>query len=140
MKRRILAAASLALASSLVLTNPSGAEPDESAIAAPQKASVTLTIDYGDGVQKRFPAIPCEKKITAFEAMVWADRHPRGIDFVYRGRGQTALLTQIDDLKNQGARKKNWVYRVNGKLADRGFGVFPLKPGDNILWKFERYQ
>ena len=112
--------------------------------------SVVLTIDYGDGMQKRFPQIPWKDGTTVFDALQWADKHPRGIALKSRGKGATRLVQQIDDLKNGGfgkkvdgsvdKRKKNWIYRVNGELADRGCGVFKLKAGDRILWKFDEYQ
>jgi len=49
------------------------------------------------------------------------------------------MLTRIDDLANEGSGR-NWIYRVNGKLADRGIGAFNLKLGDTVLWRFEKYQ
>lgn len=101
--------------------------------------SVKLVIDYGDGCEKHFTAIPWKERITVFDVLMVADRHPRGIDWKYRGKGATALLERIDDLENEGAGR-NWVYRVNGKLADRGLGVYELKSGDTILWKFEKYR
>ena len=33
---------------------------------------------------------------------------------------------------------KNWLYRVNGKLADKSAGAYVLAPGDVILWRFEK--
>ena len=78
--------------------------------------------------------------MTVMDALKWADKHPRGIQFSVRGKGATAIVTRIDDLKNTGGKGKNWVYRVNGKLGDRSCGVFLVKPGHRILWKFERYK
>jgi hypothetical protein len=50
-------------------------------------------------------------------------------------------LTRIDDLANETAREgKNWLYRVNGKLADKSAGAYVLSPGDVILWRFEVYE
>lgn len=78
--------------------------------------------------------------MTVLDALRWADDHPRGIDFVKRGRSDRTLVTQIDDLKNQGGGRNNWIYRVNGKLGDRSCAVSPLDPGDTILWKFQPYR
>ena len=96
-------------------------------------------IDYGDGSEKHFTAIAWKEGMTVFDAMQAADQHPRGIDLAYRGKGATALLERIDDLENEGAGR-NWIFRVNGKLADRGMGVYELKSRDAILWKFEKYR
>lgn len=105
-----------------------------------QKPIVMVTIDYGDGMQKRFPTIPWNQKMTVVDAMEWAGKHPRGIKFSSRGKGATTLIHQIDDLKNGGGQKKNWIFRVNGKMADRSCGVFLLKEGDRVLWRFEEYK
>ncbi len=104
-----------------------------------QKQVVTLVIDYGDGVQKQFTQLKWREGLTVLNLMNAAAKHPRGIQFKYRGRGATAFLTQIDDLKNDG-KDHNWVYRVNGRLADKSFAVFTLKPGDAVLWKFGEYR
>ena len=101
--------------------------------------AVRLVIDYGDGVQKHFTQLPWKKGITAFDALQQAAAHRRGIEFRHRGAGATAFVTQIDDLKNEG-RKRNWVFRVNNKLAERSCGIETLKPGDTILWKFGEYR
>jgi hypothetical protein len=105
----------------------------------PSKQRVTLTIDYGDGCQKSFTQIPWASEMTVQGAMRHAERHPRAIKVMSRGSGSTALLTQIDDLKNEG-NGRNWIFRVNGKLGDRSYAVYPLKAGDTILWRFETYE
>jgi len=37
-------------------------------------------------------------------------------------KGETAFLTQIDELENEG-RGRNWIYRVNGELAKKSFAI-----------------
>ena len=108
---------------------------------APAKSQVvTLTIDYGDGVQKRFTALPWKKGMTVLDALNLAQNHPRGIKFKYQGTRGTALLHKIDDLENRGGRKENWLFYVNDKFANRGFGVSKLQANDNVLWKFAPYR
>lgn len=109
--------------------------------AAPDKEgqTVRVVVDYGDGVEKHFTRIPWHETMTVLDAMKTAAEHPRGIRVEYRGRGSLSLLIRIDDLKNEGSGR-NWIYRVNGRLADRGVGTYPLKPGDTVLWKFEKYR
>lgn len=105
----------------------------------PAKETVKLLIDYGDGAQKVFSAIPWTKETTVFTALESAAKHSRGIKFTHQGKGETVLVTAIDDLKNEG-RGKNWLYEVNGKLGDRSCAVMPLKAGDSVLWRFGKYQ
>lgn len=111
----------------------------QSARADDASKTVTLVIDYGDGVQKHFVNIACKGGSTVLDVLESAKRHPRGIQFSYRGKGATAFLTQIDDLKNEG-RGNNWIFHVNGKVADRSFAVFQVKPSDKVLWKFGKYR
>lgn len=107
--------------------------------AEPEKKAVTLIVDYGDGVEKRFTALTAAKDATVLDLLNAAQKHPRGIRFEYKGKGETGLLTQIDDVKNEGAGR-NWIYRVNDKLGDRSFAVFPVQAGDVVLWKFIEYK
>ena len=139
-KRRILAICMISLTVLLVQQVNSQIEPKKSGEAQAKKAVVILTIDYGDGAQKRFPSIPWQRRMTVLDALEWAAKHPRGIDFFGKGNGSTKLISKIDDLQNSGAAGKNWVFRVNDKLGDRSCGIFAIQADDRILWKFERYQ
>lgn len=140
MKRRILLLALLSLACATVLSAQSETDSVKKRPPTPKLTTVVLTIDYGDGAQKRFPTIPWKKGFTVLDALEWAKKHPRGIELQRRGKEATTLVLAIDDLENSGASKKNWIFRVNGKLGDRSCGVFPVRPADRILWRFERYQ
>lgn len=112
------------------------------AAADPEPLSVKLIIDYNDGVEKHWTSIPWKEGMTVLDAMQAAKRHPHGLDFRFTGKGDSAFLTQIDDLKNEGGGdgKKNWILRVNQKLATEGFGVYRLKSKDVIRWKFEVFK
>lgn len=123
--------------SSAIGENRAAAEPQKEQEGA--KETVKLAIDYGDGVQKQFAELPWTKEMTVLAALEAAAKHPRGIKFVHQGKGETLLVTAIDDLKNEG-RGRNWLYEVNGKLADRSCAVMPLKAGDSVLWRFGKYQ
>ena len=100
--------------------------------------TVQLIIDYGDGVRKHFHQINWKDKMTVQDVTVAASKHPRGIQIKQRGKKATAFLSQIDDLANN-PRGRSWVYRVNGKLADRSFGVYPVHTGDIVTWSFQAY-
>lgn len=139
-KRRIIGAGFVILLGLLLAPNTRSETQPEKEEAAARKPVVILTVDYGDGAQKRFPAIPWQEDMTVLSALEWAAGHPRGIKFSASGKGATTLVSKIDDLGNQGGRKKNWIFRVNDKLADRSCGVFSVNPSDRILWKFERYR
>lgn len=99
------------------------------------QAVVELVIDYGDGVEKRFTQLAHRPEITVFDLLLLAARHPRGVRVEHRGKGETAFVTQIDELRNEG-RGRNWTYRVNGQRADRSAGIFSLSPGDKVVWTF----
>ena len=103
---------------------------------APGTKTVQLIVDYHDGVEKHFTRLPWSAKMTVLDAMKKAARVSHGIQFQYQGTGATAFLTQIDDLKNQGGGKNNWLYAVNRKPAQQSFGVQELKPNDMIRWTF----
>ncbi len=107
--------------------------------SSPAGHRVRIIVDYNDGVQKHFTAIHWRKDMTVFDAMNQAKSSPHGIVFEYKGSGQTALLTRIDDLESEGggADHKNWLYWVNTEFADKSFGVQKLQPSDVVLWRYD---
>lgn len=109
------------------------------AVAAPPANTVRLVVDYGDGVEVHFTALPWQKGMTVLDALTAAQKHRHGITFVQRGRGTNAMITQIGDVKNEG-QGKNWLFSVNDKPADVGAGSFEPAAGDTILWKFKQYE
>ena len=106
-----------------------------------ERELITLTVDYGDGFQKRFINMSWSEGMTVLDVMSQAKRHKRGrLEFKQRGKAATALLFQIDDVANQGGGRRNWIYYVNRQKADRSFAISKLEPGDEVLWRFETYQ
>ena len=93
--------------------------------------TVQLVIDYGDGVQKRFPAIAWRENMTVLDVLETAKDRPHGITYSVRGSGETTLLTKLDDVANQeGATDaKNWIFYVNDRMADKSLGVISVKSG-----------
>jgi len=120
--------------------NQDGLRNSQASTTAPER-TVGLVIDYGDGGQKRFAAIPWREGMTVLDVLEAAQHHPHGITFAVRGRGEAALLTKLDDLANEegAAGARNWLFYVNDRLADKSLGAATVKSGDTILWKFERY-
>jgi len=109
---------------------------------AAKPSTVQLIIDYGDGVEKHYTAVPHKEKMTVLEVMEFAKAHKRGTAFESKGKGETALLTKLDDVSNQGTGKEklNWIFHVNGKMSDKGFAVYELKAGDVVTWRFQTYK
>lgn len=106
--------------------------------AEPEK-TVQVVIDFGDGSEKRFTQIPWKEEANVFTATEAASRHPRGFALQSRGSGATRFVFSIDDLKNEG-NGRNWIFRVNDKLATRSCELVEISPGDVILWRFQRYE
>lgn len=116
--------------------------PSLSALQAQEKTApktVTLTVDYGDGVKKVFSEIPWKEKLTVFAALEEAVKHPRGVKVKTTGRGSTTMVIAIDELTNTGS-ERNWLFRVNGDLGDRSSALVELAPGDAVLWQFAEYE
>jgi hypothetical protein len=113
----------------------------KSAPGAPAAAAepLRLIVDYNDGAQLHFRGLPVKEKATAVDLLRAAETHPHGVKSVVRGSGQTALVTSIGGQKNEGGGRtaKNWLYYINDKRADVGAGVYELRPGDVIMWKFD---
>ena len=97
---------------------------------------VWLDIDFGGGRKKSFHAIAWRDGMTVADLVA---RTP-GLAVKQRGTGASAFLTTIDNVSNEGAEGRNWIYSVNGQSADRSFEVYPLKPGDRVLWTFASQQ
>jgi len=111
---------------------------DKAVAGKPAVQTVEMTVDFGDGVQIRFNALPWHEKMTVLDAVTAATAHPHGVKFIFRGAGAGALITQIGDQKNEGggANSRNWLFSVGGKDSEVGAGAYVLQPGDVILWRF----
>ncbi len=126
------------VATGLAVSPQADAQAPQAVGLPAQKNTVQLVIDYGDGVEKHFSRLPWRNKMTVQDVTLAGSKHPRGIRIKQTGKKATAFLTQIDDLANQ-RNGRNWVYRVNGKVADRSFGIFPVQAGDVVTWTYQEY-
>jgi hypothetical protein len=96
-----------------------------------------VVIDYGDGVEKHFTSIAWREKTTVHDALKAARKSPRGIAFDVQDFGGVGLLvTRIDDLKNEGAGRRNWTFRVNGAFAKKAASLYELKRSDEVRWVY----
>jgi Domain of unknown function (DUF4430) len=122
----------------LVVATASATHP----AAGGSEDTVRLIVDYGDGASKTVANLPWARGNTILDAMKAATARPHGISFSYTGSGDSAVLTKIDDVQNQGggAGKKNWQYWANGTYGDRSFAVFELQAQDTIVWRFTTEQ
>ncbi len=112
-------------------------QPDS---AAPAKAAtVALTIDFGDGFEKRYTAIPYIESMTVLSVLEAARAHPHATSFSFRGQGATAFLKEIDGVRNEGAAGRNWIFYVNQEKGKESFGQRKLKASDVVMWRLERY-
>jgi len=104
--------------------------------------TVCLRIVDGAGTEKRFSDLPWRSGMTVAQALDLAAERPPGFSYAKRGDGTGALLTRIDEQTNEGPGddSRNWIYRVNGQLADKSYAAYVLKPGDVILWTFSKYE
>ena len=108
--------------------------------AAPRK-TVSLIVDYNDGVEKHFTALPWKKGMTVFDVLQLARKHSHGITFEYKDYGGRLgyMITRIDDLENQGTggEAKDWIYKVDDELAKKACNKYELQAGDVVRWTFE---
>jgi hypothetical protein len=111
------------------------ATPSETAAS---NQTVQVTVDFGAGRRREWKEIPWREGLTVEAAMnQLATLSPS--EFTYTRQGTEAarlLLTEMGGAANEGAGGKNWTYHVNGERADRSFGVYELRPGDQVLWTF----
>jgi hypothetical protein len=100
--------------------------------------TVSVEIDFHGRRESRNFEIPVNPDSTVLSVLQQA--HQAGdLELDFSGTGPTAFIRSIDGIENEQAAGDNWTYHVNGQLGDRSCGVFPLKTGDQILWRFGKY-
>ena len=63
------------------------------------------------------------------------------IVFTYKESGQSAFLTSIDGVENNANGNGYWwIFYVNGKLAQVGFGAYVLNDSDSVVWDYKHYR
>ncbi|MCH2113392.1 MAG: hypothetical protein MK171_00545 [Pirellulales bacterium] len=102
----------------------------------PQGETVSLEIDFGNGVQKRFAALPWRPEMTVAGLLGEARQFRPGLQFSQQGEGAGGFLTGIDGLSNQGVAGKNWKFEVDSEHGRASFCVQAVAPGAHVLWKF----
>ena len=103
---------------------------------AAQGETVSLEIDFGNGVQQRFEALLWQPEMTVAELLQAASKFRPGITFTQQGKGKNGFLTALQGLANEEAGGRYWTYQVDGKHGQVSFCLQKLSPGQHVLWKF----
>lgn len=116
--------------------SPGNSEPTHVAgqpagASSPREQGVTLTVDFGDGDRREFPAVAWKQGMTVADMMAQLP-----LRIVQKGSGAAAFLVSINSRANAEVESRYWTYEVNGRAGDRSFAVCELQPGDRILWSF----
>jgi hypothetical protein len=133
----VLAAVWLLRDRGLLRDDPNAGQPGRESAPADvidPGSAVSLAINFGNGNRTVFPPIPWREGMTIQDVMQATFRNEAR--FEVRGSGKAAFLQSIDGVANEGADGKNWTYTVNGESGDRGFAVYEVAPGDQVLWTF----
>lgn len=120
-----------------------GTTRQSAALAAepkPTGPTLQVVIDYGDGSQRRYTAIPWHEGITVAESLQAVGKHPRGVASRVRGRGELAFVESIDSIGNEGGTGKNWIFYVNDQMGEASAGATEVPQGGVVAWKFEVYR
>lgn len=104
-----------------------------------QKAkTVKLVLEFGDGTKRVYDSLPWSEGVTVLTAMDEAKAGAEPVTYALSGSGDAAFVNEINGVKNEGtgSGKKNWLFWVNGKFADRSAAVYKIQPADEVVWKF----
>ena len=124
-----------ALAGLLAINSFSPPPPHQPAVPKHPASPVVVHVDFGNG--KRLEGEQASSpQMTVYDALAAVVGDDRAI--ASTGSGQFLAIDAIGSQRNEGSGEdsKNWLYWVNGSLADRGAGVYPVKAGDFIEWRF----
>ena len=120
--------------------DPAAAESTQAPATPPRGETVSLAIDFGNGVTRGFAALAWREDMTVANLTEEAARFKPGMRFTRRGEGDSAFLTAIDGIASEGRGGRNWIFYVGKTRGKLGFGAHRLNPGDDVLWKYEPYE
>lgn len=112
--------------------------PVAPSLPAAQRISVTCDVRFGRDREIVSVALTLEAGATVADALEEAARQ-RGWTIGKRGSDGTYFVLSIDGVENGGAGKDNWVFFVNGELAQQSAGVTPVASSDVVLWRYGSY-
>ncbi len=100
-----------------------------------------LRLKIVSGEEKQMFEIESSEKLkTVSDLLKHVAEANESFKYKSRGSGRTFFITEINGQKNEGARGRNWIYTVNGKLGNKSAGLFEIKAGDEIEWNLKRYR
>jgi hypothetical protein len=98
-------------------------------VASNSQEVVVLTVDYGNGVQKRFANIPCPQGMDVLEVLRAAGSINPGLIFEYdvtlfsdRVGREHGVIASIDGVKADEANRK-WLVRINDRFETNEFSL-----------------
>lgn len=97
--------------------------------------TVTVEVDFGSDKRAKSIDVVCSPDSTVLDSLERA-QNTNELKFEHSGSGETAFVNSIDGVKGKGAEGGNWTFRVNDQLGDKSAGIYEVKPGDVISWKF----
>jgi hypothetical protein len=114
-------------------------------------STVSLCIDYSNGVQKHFSSISWNEDLTIIGAVEASMKMPPGTDVKFGSdRSGHVLGLVIDEMPGADTPALDWVVSINAKRfehrlgTETSFGFFPdertvnlLQPGDHVLVKLD---
>ena len=56
------------------------------------------------------------------------------------GQGRNVFVRAINGVENEGGGGDNWIFFVDDVLSNRGCGDYVIKPGQQIRWRFGKYE
>lgn len=121
----------LALVAALRLWPEATDAPARAASAAPA-GRATVQLDDGESAPQSIH-VPWDAG-TALELLRRAGER----DPAFAPEVDMAMVTAIGGRRNQGAEGRNWLFEVNGRLAEVGAGAAPVRAGDRVLWRFAK--
>jgi hypothetical protein len=113
------------------------AKPSWSRPPDAQAETVALKIDFGNGAEREFAALPWRRGMTVADLMKEAAKFFPGIRYSQQGEGAMALLTSLDGVANGTPADRFWLYEINGQPGTVSFAVYELSAGDRVLWAFK---
>ncbi len=114
-------------------------------------STVSLCIDYNNGVQKHFSSIPWKEDLTILDAVAASTNIPPGMAVGFGSdRSGHVLGLVIDGMPSEATPTLDWVVSINAKRFEHrlgtptSFGFFPdertanlLRPGDHVVMKLD---
>ena len=112
------------------LTKDSSVSP-KSVVSQDGEGKARLLIDFGNGKKRAFRGAVVDG-MTVYDVLL-ASKEGGSFSFSVNGSG----VEEIDGVKNSSRDSHEWRYSVNGKASNVSPEFEEVKPGDEIVFKFE---